>query len=103
VSAREKLNRRLRPLAIALYGGFGLACVSVPFASTIRNYVAVPVVLGLVVSTASMLAIQFRIRCPFCNMNLGQLALASGRPWGFGRGFNFCPKCGTSLDKEMPT
>lgn len=108
MTAREKLNRRHRPLVIGLYAGFALAFASALLGSFFRNspigaYEIIPLAVGIPVAFVCMLFIQFGTRCPSCRLRLGQLLLATGHVWGFGKEFNFCPKCGTSLDQEVPT
>ena len=107
MTAREGLNRRLRPFVIGLYGGFALAFGSAVIgsfsqASPVSDYLLVPGVIGIVVTMVSMLVMQWGIRCPFCRLRLGHVLLATGHVWGFGKNFNFCPRCGTSLDQEVP-
>ena len=108
MTAREQMNRRLRPLVIGLYAGFALAFGSAVLGSFLRDspigvYEIIPVAVGIPVAIVCMLVIQFGIRCPFCRLRLGHVLLASGHVWGFGKEFNFCPKCGTSLDQEVST
>jgi hypothetical protein len=103
VSARDQLNRKLRPWIIGMYGGFAVVFVSGVVASLLDEPPAVAVLIpGFVVCFTSMLLIHFGIRCPFCKLKLGQMLLGSGLVWRFGPAFNFCPKCGTSLDQELP-
>jgi hypothetical protein len=103
VSARDRLNRELRPWAIGMYGGFALAFASGAVTSLFDKPSAIALFIpGFAICFTSMLVIQFGIRCPFCRLRLGQLLLASGRGWRFGPAFNFCPKCGTSFDQEFP-
>jgi len=106
MTGRERLNRRHRPFVISLYGGFALALASGAIASfykrsPISDYALVPFVMGIAVVIVSMWVIQFGIRCPFCRLRLGHLLFATGHTWGFGKNFNFCPKCGISLDQEI--
>jgi hypothetical protein len=108
MTAREKLNRRQRSLATGLFGGFALVFSSAAIGSLIQrspvsDYLLVPAVIGIAIVVFSMFVIQFGIRCPICKLRLGHLLLATGHIWGFGKNFNFCPKCGTSLDKEVVT
>ena len=106
MTARQHLDRRLRPLVIALYGGFALAIASGALGafmegSPISDYLLVPLVLGIAITMVPMFVIQFGVRCPFCRLRLGQLLFLTGSIWRFGKNFNFCPKCGTSLDQEV--
>jgi hypothetical protein len=103
VSVRDRLNHKLRPWIIGMYGGFALAFASGALASLLDEPPAVALlILGFVICFTSMLVIQFGTRCPFCKLRLGQMLLASGWVWRLGPEFNFCPKCGTSLDQEVP-
>lgn len=107
MTAREQLNARCRTLVIGMYGGSAVAIISGLVASFQRSstadYFLVGVVIGVAIAVLSMLFIQFGVRCPFCRLRLGQLLLASGYVWAFGKNFNFCPRCGTSLDQEVAT
>ena len=103
MSARDHLNRKLRPWIIGMYGSFAVVFVSGVVASLLDEPPAIAVLIpGFVICFGSMLLIQLRTRCPFCRLKLGQMLLASGLVWRFGPAFNFCPKCGTSLDQEVP-
>ena len=106
MTGREHLNRRLQPFVIGLYGGFALVFVSAAIGhfmqgSASADYLLVPAAIGIAVTIVSMLVIQFGIRCPSCRLRLGHILLATGHVWRFGKNFNFCPKCGTSLDREI--
>ena len=108
MTGREQLNRRLRPLVIGLYGGFAVVFASGVLGhfmerSPNADYLLVPLVIGISITVASMFVIQFGVRCPFCRLRLGQVFFLTGQVWRFGRNFNFCPNCGTSLDQETPT
>ena len=108
MTGREQLNRRLQPFVIGLYGGFAMVLASAVLGHFMRgspsaDYLLVPVAIGIVVTIISLLVIQFGIRCPNCRLRLGHILLATGHVWGFGEKFNFCPKCGTSLDQEVST
>lgn len=108
MTGREQLNRRIRPLVIGHYGGFALAIASAVISSLIAgspisDYLLVPLIVGIAIAVISMFVMQFSIRCPFCRLRLGPLLAATGHIWGFGKNFNFCPRCGTSLDQEVTT
>ena len=106
MTARQQMDRRLRPLVIAIYGGFALAIGSGAVGSylegsPISDYLLVPLIIGIAITMVSMLIVQFGVRCPFCRLRLGQLLFLTGSVWRFGKNFNFCPKCGSSLDQEV--
>lgn len=106
MTARERLNRRHRPLVIGLYGGFAVVFVSALVGhfmepSAGADYLLVPMATGIAAAIVSMLVIQFGVRCPVCRLKLGPLLFATGHVWGFGKSFNFCPKCGTPFDQEV--
>jgi hypothetical protein len=86
-----------------MYGGVALAFASGALAWLFDEPPSVALLIpGFVITFTSMLVIQFGVRCPFCRLKLGQMLLALGRVWRFGPEFNFCPKCGTSFDQEVP-
>ena len=108
MTAREQLNGRLRPLVIGLYGGFALAFGSAGIGfliqgSPISDYLLVPVIIGIAITMVSMFVLQFGVRCPLCRLRLGPLLIATGHVWTFGKNFNYCPKCGTAFDQEVPS
>ena len=107
MTARQRLNAKCRRFVTGMYGGLALAIISGLLTSfqksAIADYFLIGVVIGIATAVPSMLVLQFGIRCPSCQLRLGQLLLAAGYVWGFGKNFNFCPRCGTSLDQEVAT
>lgn len=63
-------------------------------------------ILGMLVFTGGVLALQLSVRCPKCAVKIGHnIAIPVGIGFGYGPRINFCPYCGVDLDtpRNQPT
>jgi hypothetical protein len=101
MTAKEEINEKLRPRIMGMYGGFAFTFASVISASQLGKNAAFLIVLGFAICFASMLSIQFGIRCPFCGIKMGKIILASGKPWRVSDELRFGAHCGADFDCEV--
>ena len=100
MTAREKLQFQLRRRVQLLAAGLTLFVAS-GFLSLLTPYALVLAPVGLLLAIGTIATLQFALRCPFCRLPLGQLIFTAGCFWNVGSRFNFCPKCGGSLDQQI--
>ena len=98
MTARDRLNRRSRPVAITMY----LAILFIAIAFMVEERFSLPIVVPsvIVVFLVSVAINYFLFRCDHC---LGNLAPAMWRgSMRIDKHVGFCPYCGISIDVESP-
>jgi hypothetical protein len=103
MTARERLDRRLRWIVGASYAGIGLFLAGVILGILFWQQPVLPVVIpGLAVAViAGMAGYCGCLRCPRCQANLGAPLMQEVRRAAPQR-VRFCPYCGADLDAELP-
>jgi hypothetical protein len=105
MNTRERLDRRMRWLGVAMYAGFGLffvgSVIGIVFGPQ-PGLAASLVLPGFAVAFVASMGIQYlAMRCLRCGGNFGPLVMQ----WGglrIDRRLRFCPYCSVSIDEEPP-
>jgi hypothetical protein len=102
MTARDRLNRRMRPAGIAMYGAVCLLLIGTAIEVVGNLDLELPLVLAFGMLCLISMATQVLLfRCHRCLGNMAPILW-----WRGGLKIDqrvcFCPFCGVSLDQELP-
>lgn len=103
MTARERLNRRMRWVGGTMYAGLGLFLVGIAIGAVVGEQPVLAVSLpGFAVASVVGTISQFMaFRCAWCRGNMAPLLMQRG--WrSVDSRVGFCPYCGRGLDDELP-
>jgi predicted RNA-binding Zn-ribbon protein involved in translation (DUF1610 family) len=103
MTARARLNRRLRWLIGVLYAGMGLFIVGIAARPALGQQLwGAFMLLGFAIMFGVGIVVHFvAFRCPWCRGNLAPLVTRRISLYVDPQLY-FCPYCGRSLDLELP-
>ena len=101
MTARERVNARLRWMVGPIYLGLSLFVLGIIIGTT-TGILTISLPGFAVAFIVGMIAQFLGLRCPFCRGNLAQFLLHRGNLRIDPR-VCFCPYCGVSLDKDVPS
>jgi hypothetical protein len=105
MTCRELIDRRFRPLQVAVLLGLALFAGGILAGSSRGRppelILALP---GFALTFLAAMALHLgAIRCPACRGNLGVVGMTQRRPGlGLARAIRYCPYCGQPLDEPPP-
>jgi len=95
MNIRGELNKKKRIAWLSTIGGFGLIFLSAVFIPSDSKYI---ILIGFAVFLFAVYYSHFRIRCPVCKGNMGQLVMFLGSPFLSSKNIKYCPFCGVNID-----
>lgn len=99
MTARDRLNRKKRPVAILVYFTLAIFLLGFLFSIVFPAFVVVGF-WGFGIFIVTLGYACFAIRCPVCRAFWGRQAMLSGSLFSISSKIKACPNCGIDLDAE---